>query len=243
MPPDPQFSAAERALYAEAYQHEKEAHDLFVSGDLPGAEQAANASLAAAPIINGRQAKMPLVRQLLGKIYLAEGRNQDALNAFQSCYHNIADAGQNLDIAIAYARLGNYEQAKHFYSNRAITQYRLSQEPLLPEGLPGTADLKHLEASALLARGIDAFFSGQKQEAFNDLEAAGRLAPANGLIPYYQGMALLHMNRRSEILPYFARAATFGHGEVATEAQQRLSGWPAPARAEAMRQAAARAQQ
>lgn len=222
VPADPDVLAAERAIYAEARTHEKEARSRFISGDLTGAEQECLASLKAAPVIRGRKAQMPLVQRLLGRIYLREGKNQEALTAFQSCYRNIADANQNLDIAIAYARLGNFEQAKKFYSDRAILRYRISDEPLKPEDLPGTGDLKSLEASALFARGEDAMFEGRENDALDDFLAANRLAPNNTLIAYYCADALQEKGRPAESLPFLEKVAASPRGKIFHDTKGKL---------------------
>lgn len=195
---------------------------MLASGDLTGAEQACRESLEAVPIVNGQKAQMPLVQRLLGRVYLREGKNQEALTAFQSCYHNIADANQNLDIAIAYARLGNFEQAKKFYSDQAITRYRISDEPLKPEDLPGMGNLKALESSALFARGEDAMFEGREDDALDDFLAANRLAPNNTLIAYYCADALQEKGRAAESLPFLEKVAASPRGKIFHEAKGKL---------------------
>ena len=213
---DPQKAAAEVALFSQAQQLEKEAKRLYASGDLAGAEQTCTQAVKAAPVIGGQQQQMPYTQRLLGRIYLRQGRNQDALRAFQSCYRSIPDAGQNLDIAIAYARMGDYEHARNYYSDQAILQYRLTDEPLKPEDLPGTGNLKSLEASALLGRGVDAFFEHRQDDALDDFLAAERIAPDNALIAYYCAQTLLEKGRGAEAVPRLKRvsasprAAIFG---------------------------------
>lgn len=233
-PGDPQRQAAERALLAPSRRLEKEAKRLYASGDLSGAEQSCQQSLSAAPVIDGRQQKMPFVQRLLGRIYLKQGRNQDALKAFQSCYSSIPDVGQNLDIAIAYARLGDYEYARRFYSDQAILQYRLTDEPLKPEDLPRVSNLKSLEASAVLARGVDAFFEHRQDEALDDFMTSERLAPDNALVAYYCAQTLLEKGRGAEAASRLKRVAAsprariFGdvkgmaHSVEAVEAQAKV---------------------
>ena len=206
--------AEEDAASAEYREHEKQARTLYASGNLNGAENECLRSLASAPIVGGQRQALPLVQRLLGRVYLRQGRNQDALKAFQSCYRSIPDAGQNLDIAIAYARLGDYQHARRFYSDRAITEYRISDEPLKPEDMPGTNNLKSLESSALLARGIDEFFEERQDEALDDFMAAERLAPDNALIAYYCGETLLEKGRTAEAIPRLRRTSTSAHANA-----------------------------
>ena len=222
MPADPNFLAAQRAMFAEAHGHEKEAKSLYASIDLTAAERECQQALEATPVIGGQKQKLPSAQRLLGRIYLREGRNQEALAAFQSCYHNIADAGQNLDIAIAYARLGDYAQAKKFYSDWAITQYRISEEPLKSEDLPGTGDLKSLEASALFARGLDEFFQHQQDEALDDFKAAEPLAPNNVPIAYWCAQTLMEKGRIAEAAPRLELVVASDRGHIFHQAKQSL---------------------
>ncbi len=232
----PEAVAERRVLYAQSERLAAEARALLASGDLSGAERAALGALAATPNVQGGIRPLHTLPLLLGDIYLREGKYEKALQWYLPSRQNVwrMGGGLNLDVALCYARLGNYEQARRFYSDQELLQY----SSIHSEDLPGTDSPQALEASIQMARGMDAFLSGRKQEAFEDMGEAARLAPADGLIPYYQGMSLVHMGRYSETLPYFARAATFGHGKVARDSQSRIAGWPAQERQKAMQQAA-----
>lgn len=215
LPVSPQTKAAEDVLFAESRREEAQARALYASGDLAGAEQASLRSLAAAPIIGGVKQQVPFVPRLLGRIYLAEGQNQKALEWLRSAYPNTADSGIDLDVALAYCRLGNYEQARRFYSDQAILQYHVAGKDADAQDLPGADSPQSLESSILLARGIDAFFEARKNDALADFAAAAILVPQNPLIHYYSGMALLHLGRYAEAAPHFQSAASFGHGPLA----------------------------
>ena len=82
----------------------------------------------------------------------------------------------NLNVALAYVRLGNYLQAKKFYSDQDVLQYK----SIKAEYLPGTDNIRLLEASILLGRGLDTFFTGQKEESFDNFAAANKIVPENG---------------------------------------------------------------
>ena len=212
--PSAAANTEERAAYSECREHEKQAKARYASGDLKGAADECLQSLASAPTVGGQRQSLPFVQRLLGRVYLRQGRNQDALKAFQACFRSIPDAGQNLDIAIAYARLGDYQHACAFYSDRAITQYRISDEPLKPEDLPGTGNLKSVEASALLARGVDEFFEERQDEALDDFMAAERLAPDNALIAYYCSQTLLEKGRSTEAIPRLKKVSVSVHAKA-----------------------------
>lgn len=214
-PIDPEERAEYDALFAESRHRLSEARSLYASGNLLGAEQACLASMAATPIIGGQKQPAPFVPRLLGRIYLAEGQNQKALEWFRSTYSNTVDSSIDLDVALAYCRLGNYEQARRFYSDQAILQYHVAGKDADAQDLPGADSPQSLESSILLARGIDAFFEARKNDALADFAAAAILVPQNPLIHYYSGMALLHLGRYAEAALHFQSAASSGHGPLA----------------------------
>lgn len=241
----PERMARYNALNAQGFALEKqagaylEAHDYAAAANY--AQQAITFYESYQPDLNA--VLLPVAtsqRQLLGDIFLKEGQYQKALDAYGVVGKYTRGegapmgAGFSLNIAWAYYNLGNYKAARHYYSDQSLLQY----SNIKPEDLPGTDSLVSLKASILMARGVNDFYYDRHQEAFQELEEAGRLAPTNGAIPYHQGMLLMYMNRRTETLPYFARAATYGHGKVAKDASKRILGWPAVKRDEAMRQAA-----
>jgi tetratricopeptide (TPR) repeat protein len=112
--------------HAESNRHIKAAGSLYESGDAAGAEPECNLAINTAPVVAGKRERVRSMEVLLGNIYLREGRNQEALAAFQGSYYNTAYSGKDTGVALAYARLGNYAQAKKFYSDQAITQIRIT---------------------------------------------------------------------------------------------------------------------
>ena len=112
------------------------------------------------------------------------------------------------------ALLGNDEMARQFYSDQSILQY----SSISPRDLPGTNTHQTLEASILLAQGLDEYLTSRQQEAFEDFNIATKLARRNGLAPYYAAKCLLELKRFQEAIPYFEQAAKYGRGRLAEEA-------------------------
>lgn len=216
---DPQAAAAYEAATRPITAMEEQARFLMSEGDLRGAEQLCLKAIAARERLGDMASVFD--RNLLGEIYLKSGRYEKALATYLPNYQYTQDVRMNLNVALAYARLRNYQQAKRFYSDQALLRY----SSIKKEDLPGTSNPQSLEASILLARGMEAFLTSRKQEALADFNAAGRLAPGNGLIPYYAGMSLVHLNRPAEAAAYFRRAAEHGRGKIAQDARSRAVGY------------------
>lgn len=222
LPADPAFIAAEEALFAEAHGHEKQARSLYDAGDLAGAERECRRAVDTAPVLYGRKQGMPFSQRLLGRVLLDQGRSQEAIATLRPCYAHLVDSSMNLDVALAYARLGDYAQATKFYSDQAITNIRISNEPLTPADLPGTGDLNSLQASILFARGLDESLEGRSTPALADLQAAGALAPANILIAYWHAHTLLELNRGAEAVPFLERVVAAPRGHIFYDAKSGL---------------------
>ena len=197
---------------------EQQVRSLMRGGNTKEAEPLCLRAIAARQQI-GDTVACAFDRNLLGEIYMKAGQYEQAINTYLPNYKYTQDASMNLNVALACARLGNYTQAKRFYSDRAILQY----SSIKLEDLPGTSNPQSLTASILFAQGLNAFFTGQKQEALTNFEAAAKLAPPNGLIPYYSGMSLLHMGRQSEAAPYFRQAAKTVKGRLGEDARARAA--------------------
>jgi tetratricopeptide (TPR) repeat protein len=219
-PTDPEGEARYRKAIEPTEHSLRTAQDLYRSGDLVGAERAARETITLAAGLS--PLAQELARRLVGQIRMQQGRYKDALEWLGADWLAGKDARLDLDIALCYVRLGNYTKAKRFYSDKALLRYTSIQ----PEDLPGASNPQSLEASILLARGLDKFFTASGQmDALSDLNAAGRLAPRNGLISYYAGMSLVHMDRPAEAAPYFRRAAQYGRGKIAQDAQKRAAAY------------------
>ena len=209
-------------LHAESNRHIKAAGNLYESGDAADAEPECNLAINTAPIVEGKRERVRSMEVLLGKIYLREGRNQEALAAFQGSYYNTAYSGKDTGVALAYARLGNYAQAKRFYSDRAITQVRITEQPLKPSDLPGTGNLQSLEASIIFAQGIDEYFTHETSYALADFMEAERLAPDNTLIAYYTARTLYENGRYAEAVPLYEKVVASPRVAIYYDAQYNL---------------------
>lgn len=207
----PEVEAQEAARLVPGTQMMQQARSLMRAGDLSGAERVC---LEAVDVFQGTPS-VASAQQLLGEIYLAGGQNEKALRSFHAGNQYTQNPTLSLDVALAYCRLGNYEQARRFYSDQAILQYHVAGKDINPQDLPGTDSPQSLEASILLARGIDAFFEARKDDALADFATAAHLGEENPLIHYYNGMALLHQGRYAEAAPHFQAAASSGHGPLA----------------------------
>jgi len=222
-PLGPQAMAEERAAYAPSDAFRKQAEADYQSGDLAGAEAACFQAFSAAPVIQGQKQQPPFVDLLLGRIYLKGGQYAKAIQWLQGAKLHTVTSGLNLDLALAYARLGDYKNASRFYSDQASLQYHFAGKDVLPQDLPGTDTPQALEASILLARGLDVYLEHRDDEALVEFQAAHRLAPDNALIAYYCAYILSEEGRHSEAAPLFQRAADTGRGAIAKEAKSRAA--------------------
>ncbi len=198
------------------------AEGLLGRGDLDGAESAAREAIALSPHGGGVTAQ---AERLLGQIAMKRGRYEQALGYFLADDQPGRELGhgRDLDVALCYARLGNHQMARRYYSDRMVLRFA---HDITARDLPGTRTPQALEASILLARGFDSYLSGGTRKAFENLQAAERLAPANGYIPYLAGRSLVTMGRHADAVRYFRKAMRHGRGEYADEAWRRVPDAP-----------------
>ena len=211
--------AEREAAYAPSDAFRKEAILLYQSGNMAGAETACLNALNAVPVIQGQPQHVPFVADLLGQIYLKEGQYEKAVQWLQSARPNTAGGSLDLDLALAYVRLGDYKHAQELYSDQATLRY-------YPQGdaqdLPGTDAPVNLEASILLARGLDAYLEHRYDDALPDLQRANKLAPSNALIAYHCARILTDKGHYSEAASLYKTAAATGRGAIGEEAKRRL---------------------
>lgn len=219
-PPSPAAAALNAALFGKEYRLAREAEQLAKAGDLRSAEKACLAALAAAPPV--QQHPDPDVEQLLGRIYLREGRYQEAIPHLQACDPYIRQDIQGLDLTVAYARLGDYAHARNYYNDRIVRNTRMTKEPLTAADLPGVSDLRSLEASALLMSGLDDFFHADKDNALAHLLAAEHLKPNNAVTAYFVGQILLDRGRSAEAITRFEKVVASPHSSIFLELQEKL---------------------
>ena len=220
-PPSKEMQAQMNAAYAQSDAFYKQATALSQAGDLKGAEAACIDALNSPPIIRGQPQHVPFVAHLLGQIYLKDGQYQKAVYWLQGAHPNTAGGSLNLDLALAYLRLGDYAHARECYSDQATLRYCSDQTS---EDLPGTASPQALEASILLARGVDAFLEERNDDALPDLQRANQLAPSNPVIAYQYAQVLSRKKQYSEAMPLYRLTALKGHGRISDDADRRVGG-------------------
>jgi tetratricopeptide (TPR) repeat protein len=197
----------------------EQARTLFHARRYAEAEAACKQALAASPKFNG-QPFNPEARRLLAEIYLAQGRYPEASDCFSLVRRNTSDVRLDLGLALAYCRAGKLDLARQCFSEKRF----LSRIDISPLDLPGTRDQRSMEVSILFARGLEAYETGQHDEAIQEFTAAERLAPTNGMIAYFHAYSLRFRNRGEEAYRFLAIAATYAHGKAAKQSQLLLRG-------------------
>ena len=164
----------------------------------------------------------PDALHVMQEILLATGRPQEALDLIEGRKANQLDGSVNLAAALAYCQLGDLRRARSRFSDGSIRMYFPKPQSFV---LPGTGDLKSLEASIHLARGLDRYFSGdiEREGGARELIQAARLAPENGFVAYWTGKTLTRLHRPSEASPYYAVAARTATGSYLKEAAALLT--------------------
>ena len=213
--------AEREAAYAPSDALRRQAITLSEAGDLKGAEAACIDALNSPPIIRGQPQHVPFVAQLLGQIYLKDGQYEKAVQWLQGARPNTAGGSLNLDLALAYVRLGDYAHAQECYSDRATLRYYSEGTS---QDLPGADSPQALEASILLARGLDAYLEHWYDDALPDLQRANKLAPGNAVIAYHCAQILNEKGRYAEAAPLYEIAAARGHGIIGDDAKRRSAG-------------------
>lgn len=151
---------------------------------------------------------------LAGDAKMAMGDYAGALDAYYESGRTSWSAGVGLNAALCLVRLGRLDEARSGYSDKMVLGFTV----LSKGDLPGTANARALEASLLLARGLDHYYSDREAEALPDFEAAIRLAPGSVGAAYYQARALEQLGRTEEAKAVFDRVAKTGSGNVAKDA-------------------------
>ncbi len=213
-----------RAPYAPSDAFYQQAKTLYASGDLAGTEAACLNALNAAPVIQGYKQHVPFVADLLGQVYLKDGQYQKAIYWLQGAHQTTMDSSLNLNLALAYLRLGDYQNARRHYSAEAAAKALSTLNDYSPQDLPGTDTPATLEASILMARGLDASTEDRVDDALPDLQRANQLAPENPLVAYHCARLLNEKGRATEALPLYERAAPKLHGVVASDAREHAVG-------------------
>lgn len=214
-----QSMAGVRALYATAVQMEAQARALYKSGDLVNAERVSQQAVSAAPIEGGTKRVFPSLLLLQGEIYLAMGRNQKALQCLLAASQNTSGALLDLDLALAYFRLGEYDASRQFYLKHDLSEQEFQGQPLDAQDLPASDAPARLEAYILVARALE-YNSDYRSQALADYAAAERIIPDNPLLSYNYGCELMQAGRYVEAMQRLQVAASQGHGLLAGQGKR-----------------------
>jgi tetratricopeptide (TPR) repeat protein len=211
MRPSPELIAQRNHLWAPARKELYKGWALMKKGDFAGAETAARKCIDLTP-----DTEKPLggAYFLIGDALMEKGDYQNALTSYNRGSGNTWRAGQDLSTAICLVRLGRFDEARAAYSDEKILKYNLISKA----DLPGIANARALEASLLLARGLDRHFSNLDLLALEDFKAVKRLAPNNPIAAYHSAKALESLGRRDEAIADYKIAAKSGKSEFAKDA-------------------------
>ena len=89
--------------------------------------------------------------------------------------------------------------------------------------MPVLRDLKSLEASVLMARGLDSLLTGEQKSAAQNCEAAARLVPPCPWLQYMRADLALKTGRREEGLSLLREVAVTSNApEIVNKSQQWL---------------------
>lgn len=208
-----------RALYATTVQLEAQARALYKSGDLVNAERVSRQAIAATPFEGNRRRLSPSLLLLQGEIYLTTGQNQQALQCLLAASQNTTGALLDLDLALAYCRLGEYDTARHFYLEHDLSQREFQGQRLASQDVPTSDDPMFLEASILVARALE-YNSDYRSQALTDYAAAEQIIPYNPMLGYNYGCALMQVGRYAEAQQRLQVALARGHGPLAEQAKK-----------------------
>lgn len=206
---------ADTALILPAENLVKLAQASFDAGDFARATQLCQEALAVSPIINGAVQYDERAYRLLGRIALAQGDNQGALNNYAQAFPITTpfsmgtDAG--FDIALAYCRLGNYDAARSWIATQHAEDF--SEDAVCQQDQPGVGTPTSLEATILVLRSEWDSCTGGNGLA--DAAAAAALLPGCPVIEFQYGDRLTCQQRFADALPHLRLSASLGHGPLA----------------------------
>lgn len=210
-PATPEAVAARNRLWQPAYEALAQGVSQLEKGDPKAAEALAHRCIALTP--KGDQ-PMGAADLLISDSRMEAGDYEGALAHYKKGSRTTWQAGQGLNVPICLIRLGRVKEARALHSDEQILKYNLISKA----DLPGTSNARTLEASLLLARGLDRYFSSHYEKALQDFEAAQELAPGNAVAAYHGGKALLSMGRMAEAKEMFRVAVKNGKSEFVKDA-------------------------
>lgn len=181
-------------------------------------------------VANSRQQNLDAV-ELLGEVLMGQGRYREAIECegryrealeCQVALHTGAMERLSVMSVLALCRVGDYR--------RALEQYRYVRTrggsrpmPKPDADMPGTGDLRSIEATALVGMGHYMGNAGSRSEAIAYFEAALRIRPNCGAANYYLAEALCQDGRAYDAIAYYRRAAETCRGDRAADAKVRAT--------------------
>lgn len=216
-------------MNAQANEYWKPAMKFYEEGKLAEAEQNCLKAIAVHEAFLHSRDDIGHVQ--LGRIYFKGRQYPKALEQFLPVVGRFAsNRTLELDIALAYARLGNFAQAQKFYAMPVVQQvvtdtvlsYGFYGKKANADNLPEINDVDSLYANILLTHGTQLGISRETDEAIVDFQQADTLRPKNPLVHLYWGITLQNMERDEEAIAHFQVAAQRGNGVVVKVAQERL---------------------
>ena len=210
---------------------EKRARELLKAGQILAAEEECRKAVALSPRISTPSTGPVIANseavKLLGEIYLREGKNREALKTFLPSLPHTAGSGPNLNVVIAYCRLGDFQNAKRYYSDSMIQTVKHEWQSfggLSDADIPGTRTLATLEASALYSIGLDIRAEARVEEALEYLLAAERLVPKNPLIAHAVAGTYMRLHNPEEAWPRYQTVMARGHGTLVSRSKEHVEG-------------------
>ena len=226
---DPQLLKASEEMNAQANVYWKPAMKFYEEGKLAEAEK--NCLQAIAIHESYFHLRDNIGHVFLGEIYFKGRQYQKALGQFLLAVGRFAsNRTLELDIALAYARLGNFAQAQKFYAlpvvqqvvTEVVLEYGFYGKKANADNLPEINDAESLYANILLTHGAQQAISRETDEAIADFQQADKLRSKNPLVHLYWGIALQNQGNDSQAISHFQIAAQRGNGVVGKAAKQNV---------------------
>lgn len=160
---------------------EKEAERLLKLGDYGGAEIACRKAMKIAPR-DSRLDADPGLKVLLGRILLAQGRADEAVEQFTVAEHFGGDDRTYLQMALGHLAVGNVRKARSLY-DKAPT-LRSSEWRNAEAEMPALRTERGLKARILMGLAFDTDHTSDYDGALSYYKQAQKLYPRNTVIAY-----------------------------------------------------------